>query len=220
MQVTSAKYQCEHNGQTHYFCGASCKSKFLANPARYLTEERPVEVVAVGAIYTCPMHPQIQQGGPGACPICGMALEPLVATAESSPNHELIDLTRRLWIGAALALPVLILEMGGHLTGLATALGGQVSNWIQMFFATPIVLWAGWPFFVRGWQSLATRHLNMFTLIAMGTGVAWAYSVAATLAPAIFPAAFRQMDSSVAVYFEASAVITVLVLVGQDQGGP
>ncbi len=215
VDITTAKHQTEHNGHAHYFCGASCKTKFLANPARYLTDEKSAETAVAGAIYTCPIHQQIRQVGPGACPICGMALEPLVVTAESEPNHELIDMTRRLWIGAALAIPVLILEMGGHITGLTMALGQQVSNWIQLILATPVVLWAGRPFFVRGWQSLKTHNLNMFTLIAMGTGVAWVYSVIATLAPNLFPAAFRQIDGSVAVYFEAAAVITVLVLVGQ-----
>ncbi len=144
-----------------------------------------------------------------------MALEPQTVTADSGPNHELIDMTRRFWVGLALALPVFILEMGGHVTGLTMLLGQQLTNWIQLVLATPVVLWAGWPFFVRGWQSLVTRNLNMFTLIAMGTGVSWIYSVIATVVPHIFPGAFRQMDGAVAVYFEAAAVITVLVLLGQ-----
>ncbi len=215
VDIASAKFQAEHAGHTHYFCSANCKAKFIANPAKYLVDEKPIESVIAGAIYTCPMHPQIQQVGPGTCPICGMALEPKTVTAETGPNHELVDMTRRLWIGLALAVPVLILEMGGHLTGLTMLLGQQLSNWIQLVLATPVVLWAGWPFFERGWQSLKTRNLNMFTLIAMGTGVAWVYSVIATLAPNRFPAAFREMDGAVAVYFEAAAVITVLVLVGQ-----
>ena len=210
-----AKHQTDYHGQTYYFCAAGCKSKFVANPAKYLAAEKPVEPVVAGAIYTCPMHPQIQQVGPGTCPICGMALEPMVVTAESGPNHELIDMTRRFWIGLALAIPVLILEMGGHVMGLTMLLGQQLSNWIQLVLATPVVWWAGWPFFERGWQSLKTRNLNMFTLIAMGVGVSWIYSVIATLIPNIFPAAFRAMDGAVAVYFEAAAVITVLVLVGQ-----
>ena len=185
----------------------------MATPAKYLDKvEAPV---IAGAIYTCPMHPEIRQEGPGSCPICGMALEPLTVTAESGPNHELIDMTRRFWIGLALALPVFILEMGGHLTGLTMLLGQQLSNWLQFALATPVVLWAGWPFFVRGWQSLLTRNLNMFTLIALGTGVAWSYSVVATFAPQIFPHAFREAHGAVSVYFEAAAVITVLVLLGQ-----
>ena len=215
VDTKTAKHQTDYHGQTYYFCGPSCKTKFLANPAKYLATKKVEPPVIGGAIYTCPMHPQIQQVGPGTCPICGMALEPMVVTAESGPNHELIDMTRRLWIGLALAVPVLILEMGGHLTGLTMLLGQQLSNWVQLILATPVVWWAGWPFFERGWQSLKTRNLNMFTLIAMGVGVSWAYSVIATLIPSIFPAAFRAMDGAVAVYFEAAAVITVLVLVGQ-----
>lgn len=212
----TAQHKSDYNEQIYYFCSAGCKTKFQSNPTKYLDVNSNIaEPVVAGAIYTCPMHPQIQQVGPGSCPICGMALEPLVVTADSGPNHELVDMTRRLWIGLTLAVPVLILEMGGHLTGLAMLLGQQLSNWIQLLLATPVVLWGGWPFFVRGWQSLQTRNLNMFTLIAMGTGVAWIYSIIATIVPDIFPVAFRQMDGSVAVYFEAAAVITVLVLLGQ-----
>ena len=209
----TAKHKAEHQGQSYYFCSAGCRTKFVATPAKYL--DKIEEPVIAGAIYTCPMHPEIRQEGPGSCPICGMALEPLTVTAESGPNHELIDMTRRFWIGLALALPVFILEMGGHLTGLTMLLGQQLSNWLQFALATPVVLWAGWPFFVRGWQSLLSRNLNMFTLIALGTGVAWSYSVIATFAPQIFPDAFRDMHGAVSVYFEAAAVITVLVLLGQ-----
>ena len=144
-----------------------------------------------------------------------MALEPLTVAIESGSGPELADMTRRFWIGLVLTVPVVVLEMGGHLTGLTMLLGQQLSNWMQLVLATPVVLWAGWPFFVRGWQSLLTRNLNMFTLIAMGTGVAWIYSVVATMAPQTFPMAFHQMGGSVAVYFEAAAVITVLVLLGQ-----
>ena len=161
-----------------------------------------------GTIYTCPMHPEIRQVGPGNCPICGMALEPETVTAETGPNPELVDMTRRFWIGTVVTAPVLALEMGGHLFDLHGWIGQQTSNWVQLLLATPVVLWAGWPFFERGWASLKTRNLNMFTLIAMGTGVAWAYSVVATLAPQTFPAAFRDMHGEVAVYFEAAAVIT------------
>ncbi len=209
----TAKHKAEHYGQSYYFCSAGCRTKFVATPEKYL--EKVEAPVIAGAIYTCPMHPEIRQEGPGSCPICGMALEPLTVTAESGPNHELIDMTRRFWIGLALALPVFILEMGGHLTGLTMLLGQQLSNWLQFALATPVVLWAGWPFFVRGWQSLLTRNLNMFTLIALGTGVAWSYSVIATFAPQIFPDAFRDMHGAVSVYFEAAAVIMVLVLLGQ-----
>src|SRR5262245_2596811 len=168
-----------------------------------------------GTIYTCPMHPQIRQVGLGFCPICGMALEPELVAAEAAPNPELADMTRRFWIGLVLTLPVLALEMGGHLTNLHMLLGQKWPNWLQFVFATPVVLWAGWPFFVRGWQSLLMRSLNMFTLIAMGIGFAWLYSVFAIFLPGLFPPAFRSPDGAVAVYFEAAAVITVLVLLGQ-----
>ena len=212
----TASHKSVYHGQTYYFCSAGCKAKFQANPAKYLEATKTIaEPVAAGTIFTCPMHPQIQQVGPGSCPICGMALEPMMVTADSGPNHELQDMTRRLWVGLVLAGPVVILEMGGHLTGLTMMLGQQLSNWMQLTLATPVVLWAGWPFFVRGWRSLTTLNLNMFTLIAMGTGVSWVYSVIATFVPGIFPAAFRQMDGAVSVYFEAAAVITVLVLLGQ-----
>ncbi|MFL5215622.1 MAG: heavy metal translocating P-type ATPase [Microvirga sp.] len=213
----TAKHRAEHGGRPYYFCSAGCRTKFLADPARYLdpAAAAKAEPVAEGTVYTCPMHPEIRQVGPGACPICGMALEPVLVSLEAAPNHELIDMTRRFWIGLSLAAPVVALEMGGHLTGLDGIVPRQTSNWLQLVLATPVVLWAGWPFFVRGWQSLVTRNLNMFTLIAIGTGVAWLYSIVATLAPGAFPAAFRSHDGAVPVYFEAAAVITVLVLLGQ-----
>ena len=212
----AAKHRAEYNGRTYYFCCAGCKSKFEADPERYLNaEQRREEPVPEGTIYTCPMHPEIRQVGPGSCPICGMALEPELVTADAGPNPELEDMSRRFWIGAALTIPLLLLEMGGHLTGLTDLIGQQTSNWLQLILATPVVLWAGWPFFERGWQSLGTRNLNMFTLIAIGTGTAWLYSVVATLAPELFPAGFRAHDGGVAVYFEAAAVIIVLVLLGQ-----
>jgi Cu+-exporting ATPase len=211
----TAKHTADYRGHPYYFCSAGCKAKFIADPQKYLHGAKSAEPVPEGTIYTCPMHPQIRQVGPGNCPICGMALEPLVATAELGPNPELVDMTRRFWIGGALALPAVVLEMGGHLAGPHNWIDPALSNWIQFVFATPVVLWAGWPFFVRGWQSLVTRNLNMFTLIAMGTGVAYVYSVVATLAPGIFPENFRMHGGAVAVYFEAAAVITVLVLLGQ-----
>ena len=218
MQVDprTTPHRHEHRGRTYWFCSAGCRAKFAADPAKYLksTAAETGQSVPAGTIYTCPMHPQIRQAGPGHCPICGMALEPELATT-TGPNPELIDMTRRFWIGLALALPVVALEMGGHLANLHMVLGRNVSNWLQFVIATPVVLWAGWPFFVRGWRSVLTRNLNMFTLIAMGTGVAWIYSVIATLAPNIFPTAFRGPEGTVAVYFEAAAVITVLVLLGQ-----
>jgi Cu+-exporting ATPase len=210
----TAKHRVEHRGHSYYFCSAGCRTKFVNDPQKYLGDREP-ESVPEGTIYTCPMHPEIRRVGPGSCPICGMALEPEIAGNETGPNPELVDMTRRFWIGLVLSLPVLALEMGGHLTNLHMLLGKTLSNWIQFALATPVVLWAGWPFFVRAWQSLVTRNLNMFTLIAMGTGVAWIYSVVGVLAPGVFPAAFRDPDGAVAVYFEAAAVITVLVLLGQ-----
>ncbi|MBY0337955.1 MAG: heavy metal translocating P-type ATPase [Acetobacteraceae bacterium] len=213
-------HHAEHGGTTFHFCSAGCRGKFVADPAKYLrpkaTAPLRAEAVAPGAVWTCPMHPQIRQPGPGSCPICGMALEPETPTAEAAPNPELADFTRRFWIGLALTVPVFLLEMGGHLTGAMHLVGGpRVGNWIQLVLATPVVLWAGWPFFERGWASVRNRSLNMFTLIALGTGVAWLFSVVATAAPGAFPAAFRAPDGSVAVYFEAAAVIVVLVLLGQ-----
>jgi P-type Cu+ transporter len=210
----AAKHRADHRGHTYYFCSAGCRSKFISDPQKYLGERAP-ETVAEGAIYTCPMHPEIRQVGPGSCPICGMALEPELASTESGPNPELIDMTRRFWIGLALAFPVFVLEMGAHVVGAHNWVAPTLSNYVQFVFATPVVLWAGWPFFVRGWQSLLTRNLNMFTLIAMGTGVAYVYSLAATFAPGIFPGAFRGHGGAPATYFEAASVITVLVLMGQ-----
>jgi Cu+-exporting ATPase len=240
--AATTPHRREHQGATYHFCSAGCASKFAADPARYLHKQtalhqhshaasashahghachgehgkaEPEKPMPQGTIYTCPMHPQIRQQGPGTCPICGMALEPEVVTGEAAPNPELVDMTRRFWIGLALSIPVVVLEMGGHLAGPHGWIDQSLSNWTQLVLATPVVLWAGWPFFVRGRQSLVTRNLNMFTLIAMGTGVAYVYSVIATLMPGLFPPAFRGHDGAVAVYFEAAAVITVLVLLGQ-----
>ncbi|MET4801970.1 heavy metal translocating P-type ATPase [Bradyrhizobium sp. LB11.1] len=212
----TSKHRFDHHGETFHFCSAGCRTKFAADPAKYLAKEKaPEPEMPAGTIYTCPMHPEIRQVGPGSCPICGMALEPEVASLETGPNPELADMTRRFWIGGALALPAVVLEMGGHLAGPHNWIDPTLSNWIQLVFATPVVVWAGWPFFVRGWQSLLTRNLNMFTLIAMGTGVAYVYSLIGTIAPQIFPDTFRGHEGAVAVYFEAAAVITVLVLLGQ-----
>ncbi|SHK48129.1 Cu+-exporting ATPase [Roseomonas rosea] len=216
---TTSKHRLEHAGTTFHFCSAGCRTKFEADPGRYLEPKKaaPAPVPRKGAIYTCPMHPEIRQEGPGSCPICGMALEPLEITAEAEPSHELTDMTRRFWIGLALTLPVVILEMGGHIPGLGLhhLVPPRTSVWIQFLLATPVVLWAGWPFFVRGWQSVVNRSLNMFSLIALGTGAAYLYSLVATFAPGAFPEGFRGMDGTVAVYFEAAAVITVLVLLSQ-----
>ncbi len=206
-----------HQGETYYFCSGGCRTKFAADPDKYLSPEphAPAEPMPEGTIYTCPMHPEVRQIGPGSCPICGMALEPEMPSVDTGPNPELADMTRRFWIGVALSVPVVVLEMGGHLFGSHGLIAQPLSNWIQLVLATPVVLWGGWPFLERGAQSLVTRNLNMFTLIAIGTGVAWLYSMVATLAPQAFPAAFRDAHGAVAVYFEAAAVITVLVLLGQ-----
>ena len=229
----TAKHKAEHGNATYYFCSAGCRGKFVADPARFLAEPAhapagavhehahgvsaslPLTPAPAGAIYTCPMHPEIRQDHPGSCPICGMALEPETPMEATGPSAELIDMTRRFWVALALAVPVFALEMGGHLAGLHRFIPEGLSNWIQLALATPVALWAGWPFFERGWVSLKNRSLNMFTLIAMGVGVAWAYSVVATLAPQLFPSAFQGEHGAVAVYFEAAAVITTLVLLGQ-----
>ena len=218
MSVDAAKtpHHADHAGTTYHFCSAGCRSKFISDPERYLGPPAPPTDVAPGTIWTCPMHPEIRQDHPGACPICGMALEPATVTADGGPSPELRDMSRRFWIGLVLTLPVLLLEMGAHIfPALHHLVPMKVSTWIQLVLATPVVLWAGWPFFERGWASLKNRSLNMFTLIAMGTGVAWIYSMVAALAPGVFPPAFRGADGSVAIYFEAAAVITVLVLLGQ-----
>ena len=218
MSVDPAKtaHVATHAGAHHYFCSAGCLAKFNADPERYLGDTpRAAEPAMEGAIWTCPMHPEIQQPGPGSCPICGMALEPMTPTLADGPSPEFADMKLRFIIGLILTLPVVALEMGGHLLGLNQLIGQQWSNWLQMALATPVVLWAGWPFFVRGWASVKSRHLNMFTLIAMGTGVAWAYSMVAALLPGVFPMAFRTAHGAVPAYFEAAAVITVLVLLGQ-----
>ncbi|HDZ55707.1 MAG TPA: cadmium-translocating P-type ATPase [Pseudomonas xinjiangensis] len=212
----TAEHRSQHAGKSWYFCSSRCQSKFEDDPEKYLGEKSAeAEPVAPGTMYTCPMHPEIRQQGPGDCPICGMGLEPEEVSLNDGPSAELTDMTHRFWIGLVLTLPVFLLEMGGHLTGLDHIVSPQISNWIQLLLATPVVVYCGWPFFVRGWKSVLSRNLNMFTLISIGTGVALFYSLVATLMPQIFPGAFRQDDGSVAVYFEAAAVIVVLVLLGQ-----
>jgi Cu+-exporting ATPase len=212
----TSQHRAEHAGRTYHFCCNGCRTKFEADPEKYLNkaDAPPPAPVPEGTVFTCPMHPEIRQVGPGSCPICGMALEPDVITADSGPNPELADMTRRFWIALVLTLPVFVLEMGGHVFGLHL-LDARTSTYVQLALSTPVVVWAGWPFFERGWQSIQTRNLNMFTLIALGTGVAFAYSLVATLAPEVFPPSFRDSHGAVAVYFEAAAVITVLVLLGQ-----
>jgi Cu+-exporting ATPase len=224
----TAEQQAEHDEHTYHFCSAHCRAQFVADPVAHLGphptsasagtasgEEGGTESADDVVAYTCPMHPEIRTPGPGACPICGMALEPVVASAQRGPDPELADMSRRFWIALTLAVPVVMLEMGAHLVpGLREIVSASASAWLQLGLATPVVLWAGWPFFTRGWTSVRTMNLNMFTLISMGTGVAWLFSVVATCAPGVFPGSFR-MDGSVDVYFEAAAVITVLVLLGQ-----
>ncbi|HEX8300046.1 heavy metal translocating P-type ATPase [Sphingomonas sp.] len=207
-------------GRTHHFCSGSCLAKFSADPARYLAEERSSAsdtastAPSQGVIWTCPMHPQIRRPEPGSCPICGMGLEPLEPSLEEGPNPELIDMTRRFWFSAALSAPLVILTLGAEVFGW-DLVPMQISIWVQLALTTPVVLWGAFPFFERGLASLRTRHLNMFTLISLGVGVAYGYSVVATLAPSLFPASFRTMGGAVPVYFEAAAVITALVLLGQ-----
>jgi len=206
----TTQHRHTHGGHPYYFCSAGCRAKFAAAPQKYLDGKAVPDDVPEGTVYTCPMHPEIRQIGPGSCPICGMALEPDIVGADTGPNPELIDFTRRFWVALAFTLPIFVLDMGAHF-GLQL-LEPTLSHWVQFALATPVVLWAGWPFFVRGVQSLVTRNLNMFTLIAMGTGVAYLYSVVATVAPGLFPHAGHGV---VAVYFESAAVITTLVLIGQ-----
>ncbi|HAU0262972.1 TPA: copper-translocating P-type ATPase [Legionella pneumophila] len=201
----------DHHQQKHTNTG---KKDACCHQEHRVQKSRDASSKTEGAIiYTCPMHPEVRQTNPGICPLCGMALEPETVTAESEINPEYLDMRRRFWMAVILTLPVVVLEMGGHL--LKNIISAGVSNWIQLLFATPVVLWCGWPFFQRGWQTLKTRQLNMFTLIAMGIGVAWVYSVVAVLLPGVFPIAFRSQEGVVAVYFEAAAVITTLVLLGQ-----
>jgi Cu+-exporting ATPase len=219
MKVDSwtAKHHFDLNGTRYFFCSAGCLEKFKANPNRYLNPAAegaaPAEATE-GTIWTCPMHPEIRRPGPGSCPICGMALEPLEPAAEEQANPELIDMSRRFWVSAALTLPLVIVAMGAELFGWKL-LPMRATVWLQLALATPAVLWGGWPFFDRFWASLKTRNLNMFTLIGMGVGVAYCYSLVATVAPRIFPATLRTMDGLVPVYFEAAAAITTLVLLGQ-----
>ena len=214
----------DYEGTPYHFCSERCRDRFEHDPASFLTPpqgsddaaSRNQDVYEEVAEWTCPMHPEIRRPGPGPCPICGMALEPVTVTADTGPSPELADMTRRFWVATALTIPIVILEMGRHfIPFLHDLISALTSVWLQLILATPVVLWAGWPFFVRGWASIRTRNLNMFTLIAMGTGIAWLFSVIATVAPGTFPASFRGDAGTVDVYFEAAAVITTLVLLGQ-----
>ena len=213
----SSPLRHEHAGTTYFFCNPGCRAKFIASPEKYLEADRPAEPMGdPDAIYTCPMHPEVRQKGPGACPFCGMALEPAMVTLEDAPNHELIDMTRRFWIAAALGLPVMAFAMTEMIAPDAVhgAVDLQLANWIQLALATPVVLWAGWPFFARAWDSIVNRSPNMFTLIGVGVGAAYLYSVAATVVPGAFPDGFR-MHGRVEPYFDTAVVITALVLLGQ-----
>ena len=210
----------EHGRQTYHFCSQTCHDKFADDPAHYLAgaHEQAAQAALKGTMYTCPMHPEIVRNAPGDCPICGMALEPMgVPAAEEGPNPELVDFKRRLLLGAVLTVPLLLLTMG-PLVGMGfarEAMGERTAQWVELVLATPVILWAGWPFFVRGVKSVVNRSLNMFTLIAMGVGAAYLFSIVAVLAPGLFPAGFRDAQGHVGVYFEAGAVIVVLVLLGQ-----
>jgi Cu+-exporting ATPase len=226
VQPATAKNRAEHDGQTYYFCCGGCKAKFMAAPGQYLNPTAgpassvpgvPTAPLTAGTIYTCPMHPQIRRNAPGSCPICGMALEPEGIPEAEGTSPELKKMTRRFVIGAVLATPIFVLEMGGHLTVLHLDhyVSMAASTWIQFALATPIVLWCAWPFFQRAWASVLNRSPNMFTLIALGVGASYLYSLVATFAPALFPAGLRQHGGLIPVYYEAAAVVTVLVLLGQ-----
>jgi Cu+-exporting ATPase len=241
----TARFRLEHQGKPCYFCSAHCLEKFRAEPEKYLATKpaglvtltpmgrgaassaptltappAPAPAAQAGkpapqGAYTCPMHPEIVRNDPGACPKCGMALEPLTAAMEEEENPELTDMRRRLWISMALSIPILLLAMSDMLPGVGHIVPGGLMNWVELALATPVVLWGGWVFFQRGWLSLVHRRLNMFTLIALGTGTAFLYSLMATIAPGIFPPSFRGHGGAVPVYFEAAAIITTLVLLGQ-----
>jgi Cu+-exporting ATPase len=211
--------EVEHRGHTYYFCNESCLERFKANPDGFLAEggeRRETAHADPDAEYTCPMHPEIRQKGPGSCPICGMALEPVDVSLEEQPNEELDDMTRRFWWSLALTVPVLLVMVDEFLPGqpLHARIPSSALNWLELVVVTPVVLWGGWPFFIRGWASIVNRSLNMFTLIATGVGAAYGFSVVATIAPDLFPHSFR-MGGAVAVYFEPAAAIVVLVLLGQ-----
>ena len=215
----AGKPSYRHAGHVYYFCSDGCRSKFAADPSRYLVRSGEPEPLPQGALYTCPMHPEIVQEGPGHCPICGMALEPMGVPPEHEHggHPELVDFTRRLWVAVPLSLALVALDMGTHVVGvdLLPFLSSHAQQWLQLAIAVPAVLWCGWPFFVRGFQSIRTGWLNMFTLIALGTGAAFLYSVVATIAPELFPASMRDAHGLIPTYFEAAAVIVALVLLGQ-----
>lgn len=213
----NASHTLDHKGEHYYFCSSKCQSKFKVSPERYLSDAPEEDDLPAGTIYTCPMHPEVEQVGPGSCPFCGMALEPKgVPLEDEGPNPELVDFTRRFAVGAVLTLPLLILTMGPFV-GLPVRewIGERLTLWIELVLGTPVVLWCGWPFLVRGWNSFKTMNLNMFSLIGMGVMAAWLFSMVAVFAPDIFPDGFRDAEGHVGVYFEAAAVIVTLVLLGQ-----
>ena len=217
MTVDPAKttHHAEHQGKAYYFCSAGCRTRFVTDPNAYLgTKPFPAPSATPGAMWTCPMHSEIRQQGPGTCPICGMALEPEEPSLDDRPNPELVDFTRRLWVAGVLTVPLLLVSMIADMLGLRIV-SPAMSPWVQLGLTAPIVLWAGAPFFQRGLQSIRTRHLNMFTLISMGVGTAFVYSLVATLAPGIFPDTFRTHAGMVPVYYEAAGVVVTLVLLGQ-----
>ena len=211
--AADSPHRTEHEGHVHRFCSAGCRSKFIANPDRYLHPAAgdAAESARAGTQYTCPMHPQIVQDAPGTCPICGMALEPVMPSLDDDENPELVDFRRRFWWTLPLSVIVLALAMVGHQFG---GISANVRTWLELALSAPVVLWAGWPFFQRWAQSIAQRSPNMWTLIGTGVGAAFGYSVVATLAPGLFPESFRE-HGRVGVYFEAAAVIVTLVLLGQ-----
>lgn len=206
----------EYKGQTYHFCHLSCLERFQAAPEDFLEPHAAAPAIE-GAEYTCPMHPEVRQRGPGECPLCGMALEPVAPALEEEESSELADMRRRLWVAAALSAPIVISAMGAHVPGqpLERLVSSHMRTWLEMVLATPVVLWAGWPFFLRAWRSILHRSLNMFTLIGLGVVVAYGYSVVAALFPEYFPASFRDAHGQIAVYFESAAIIVTLVLVGQ-----
>ncbi|MDX8458723.1 heavy metal translocating P-type ATPase [Mesorhizobium humile] len=213
----SAKHFVRHEGQGFYFCSAGCKGKFEAEPAKYLAGRPEPQPMPKGTQYTCPMHPEIVRDKPGSCPICGMALEPMgVPTGEEGPNPELVDFTRRFWVSAALSVPLLVIAMAPMLGfSFENLIDGRTKTWVELALASPVVLWAAFPFFHRGWESILNRSPNMWTLISLGVGAAYLFSLVATLFPGVFPHQFRGHDGAVPVYFEAAAVIVALVFLGQ-----
>jgi Cu+-exporting ATPase len=215
VDIATAKHGAEYLGETYYFCCARCREKFVADPSAYLQEPNISAAVVSGAIYTCPMHPEVQQDGPGDCPKCGMALEPMMPSDNDSDGDVARILARRFWVLAAMTVPVFVLAMGPHLSGWHLhAPWDRIAAWIESVLATVVVTYGGAPFFARGWRSLKPWHPNMYTLIALGTSVAWTYSAVAFLRPDLFPSAFRDAHGNVAVYFESAAVIVALVTLG------